>query len=68
MSQSILNRLAFARNIAPCFLSVCGVGDYSKELGKILYMFNIEDEQHPDFKSTIAVTLFCNSGEIKFNK
>jgi hypothetical protein len=50
----ILNRVALERNIAPCFLEFIGVQDERKTVGMILYHFNVWDDQHEKYKSTIV--------------
>jgi len=54
MKQSILNLLALRENVAPCFLEEVGIQDESETIGKILYLFNIMDTEHPKFASTVA--------------
>jgi hypothetical protein len=65
MKQSFLNLLAFKKNICPSFLSVCGVGDYRDLIDKIVYFFNVEDEKHPLFESTIAIAYDCQTKKIE---
>ena len=52
--QKMISALSIERNVAPNMLEYCGVMDESKTIGKILYMFHIQDEAHPNFKSTIC--------------
>ncbi len=50
-----LIELAIRDNVAPCFLEYIGKQDESKTIGVVLYCFNVFDEQHVKYKSTIAL-------------
>lgn len=54
MRQSHLLKAALANNVAPCFLSICGILDESSTIGAIIYLFNIEDSEHKRYKSTVG--------------
>ena len=54
--QRILNSTAMQNGVHPSFLEFCGVQDETSTIGKILFLFNIEDSLHPKFKSTVAFT------------
>lgn len=50
-------QLALSKQVAPQFLEFIGVMD---GISKRLFLFNIMDPQHPNYKSTIAY-------EVKYN-
>jgi len=52
--QSILNQTAFLNRVAPQFLEYVGMQDERHTVGKMIYLFNITDDAHPHFKSTVA--------------
>ena len=48
----MLIRIAIKRNIAPCFLEF--IGCMVDMHGKKIYLFNVLDNNHPQYKSTIG--------------
>jgi hypothetical protein len=54
MNYNQLMKAALANNVAPCFLEILGVQDERHTVGIILYHFNVLDEDHPKYKSTIT--------------
>ena len=46
--------VALKYNVAPCFLEYIGKQDESETVGKVFYHFNIVDEKHEKYKSTVA--------------
>ena len=52
--QSIINQTAILNKVAPQFLEFIGIRDERHTVGKMTYWFNIMDERHPRYKSTVA--------------
>jgi hypothetical protein len=52
--QTILTQTAIKNGVAPQFLEYVGMQDERHTVGKIIYQFNIMDDAHPRFKSTVA--------------
>jgi len=54
MIRTALQNLSIGHDIAPAFLEFVGIQDETKTVGKVLYMFNIEDPRNINYKSTIC--------------
>lgn len=52
--QTILNKAAIKNSVAPQFLEYVGIQDERHTVGRVYYLFNIMDELHPRFKSTVT--------------
>ena len=52
--QNILNLISIRENVHPSFLGFCGIQDETETIGKKLFLYNIEDPDHPKYKSTVA--------------
>ena len=52
--QTILTQTAIQNAVHPQFLEYVGIQDERITVGKIIYLFNIMDDAHPRFKSTVA--------------
>ena len=52
--QTILTKTAIQNGVAPQFLEFIGTQDERQTTGKIVYHFNIMDEHHQRYKSTVA--------------
>lgn len=53
MSVAIV--IAIKHNVAPQFLDFVGITDCTVINRGMLWQFNIEDPDHPNYKSTVAV-------------
>lgn len=51
--NKMLIKIAIKNNVAPCFLSY--IGYMLDVFGKKVYCFNVEDDKHPKYRSTIAI-------------
>ncbi len=55
--QTILNNAARLNNVAPQFLEFVGVWDERHTVGRLMYLFNIMDDAHPRFRSTVTFSI-----------
>jgi hypothetical protein len=56
VSYQLQLKCAFKYEVAPQFLEFIGAMD-ARCVGQVVFMFNIEDDCHPRYRSTVAVAI-----------